>query len=113
MFDAYNIPIFHAEEDIALKAFLKIVINRESSGSNDKLPRARWYSRPVRSDLPVKDLKKYLLSSIPGIGDQLSENLLMNFNTIHKVACASIEELKKVPKIGSKKAQIIYNLFHN
>jgi len=36
----YNTPIIHAESDIAFKAFMRILIKRESSGKNDKLPDA-------------------------------------------------------------------------
>jgi len=109
----YNTPIIHAESDVAFKAFMKILAKRESSGSNDKLPDARWYRKPARADLPIKDRKKYILSSLPYVGDRLAENLLRSFNTISEIACASVEELKKVPKIGKKKADLIYNMFHS
>lgn len=109
----YNTPIFHAEDDLAFKAFIRILTKREISGSNDKLPKATWYRRPKKSDLPVKDLKKFVLSSFPGVGDQLAENLLLHFNTIQGIACASIEELRKVPKIGKKKAYLINKLFQS
>jgi DNA excision repair protein ERCC-4 len=109
----YNTPIIHAESDTAFKAFMKILAKRESSGSNDKLPDARWYKKPARADLPVKDRKKYILSSLPYVGDRLAENLLRSFNTISEIACASVEELQKVPKIGKKKAELIYGTFHS
>ena len=109
----YNTPIIHAESDVAFKAFMKILAKRESSGSNDKLPDARWYKKPARADLPIRDRKKYILSSLPYVGDRLAENLLRSFNTISEIACASVEELQKVPKIGKKKADLIYNMFHS
>ena len=109
----YNTPIIHAESDIAFKAFMKILAKRESSGSNDKLPDARWYKKPARADLPIKDRKKYILSSLPYVGDRLAENLLRSFNTISEIACASVEALQKVPKIGKKKADLIYSMFHS
>lgn len=109
----YNTPIIHAESDIALKAFMRILVKRESCGRNDRLPDAKWYRKPARADLPVKDRKKYVLSSLPYIGERLAENLLLHFNTISEVACASIEELQRVPKIGKKKAELIYRMFHS
>lgn len=108
----YNTPIVHAESDVAFKAFMRILAKRESSGKNDKLPDARWYRKPARTDLPVKDRRKYVLSAIPYIGEQLAENMLSHFDTISHVACASVEELKNVPKIGKKKAELIYSIFH-
>ena len=109
----YNTPIIHAESDTAFKAFMRILITRESDGTNDKLPKARWYRKPVKTDLPVKDRKRYILSSLPYVGERLAENLLSHFNTIAEIACASREELREVPKIGKKKAELIYQIFHS
>lgn len=108
----YNTPIIHAESDTALRAFLRILVQRECNGKNDKLPDAKWYRKPARADLPVKDRKKYILSALPHIGSRLAENLLAHFETISEVAIASVEELQKVPKIGKKKADLIYRIFH-
>lgn len=108
----YNTPIVHAEDEKALKAFMQILVKREHSGKNDKTPSARWYRKPVRSDLPIKDRKRYILSSFPYVGERLAENLLSHFNTIAEIACASKEELQKVPKIGKKKSELIYQMFH-
>ena len=108
----YNIPVIHAESDVAFKAFMRILIQRERNGKNDKLPDARWYRKPAKADLPVKDRKKYILCALPYIGNQLAEYLLAYFETISEVACASVEELQKVQKIGKKKAELIYALFH-
>lgn len=108
----YNTPIVHAESDIAFKAFMRILAKRESAGKNDKLPGSRWYRKPARTSLPIKDRKKYILSALPYIGDRLAENLLLHFKTISEVACASVQELQKVPKIGKKKAELIYTMFH-
>lgn len=108
----YNIPIIHAENNTSFKAFMRILTKRETSGQNDKIPKAKWYRKPVKADLPVKDRKKYILSSLPYIGVRLAENLLLHFNTISEVAHASIKELQKVPGIGKKKAKIIYKMLH-
>ena len=108
----YNTPIIHAEDDVALQSFVKISMKREESGSNDRLPEARWFRKPARADLPKKDRKKYILSAIPQIGPRLAENLLLHFETISSVASASIEELQRVPKIGQKKAKLIHNILH-
>ena len=110
---AYNTPIIHVEDDTAFKAFMRILVKRESAGKNDKLPSARWYMKPVKASLPVKDRKQYILSSLPSIGNRLAENLLTHFDTIFGVACASIKDLQEVPKIGKKKAELIYKMFHS
>jgi ERCC4-type nuclease len=110
---AYNTPIIVVETDLAFHAFMRILVQREAAGKNDKLPSARWYMKPVKADLPVKDRKQYILSSLPYIGNQLAENLLSHFGTISQVACASVADLQQVPRIGKKKAELIYTLFHS
>ncbi len=109
----YNTPIIYAENDTAFKAFLRILAKREALGKNDKVPEARWYMKPQKATLPVKDRKKYILTSLPYIGERLAENLLSQFTTIANIASASVEELEKVPKIGKKKAKLIHKLFNS
>lgn len=108
----YDTPIIFARDNTAIKSFFKTLVRREAEGSNDELPTARWYRKRARAELPVKDRKRYLLSSIPQIGEKLAGNLLEHFKTISAIANASIEDLQKVPKIGTKKAELIYQTFH-
>lgn len=50
------------------------------------------------------------LTTIPGIGNKLSEKLLTDFKSIAAIKKATTEELKK--SIGSSKAEAVYNFFH-
>jgi len=109
----YDTPIIVAENKEALRAFFKTLARREETGLNDKLPTARWYRKRPRVDLPVKDRKRYVLSALPLVGETLAKNLLDHFGTISNIANASVEELQEVPKIGKKKAEIIYEIFHS
>ena len=109
----YNTPIIYAENDTAFQAFFRILAKREATGKNDKAPEARWYMKPQKATLPVKDRKKYILTSLPYIGERLAENLLNQFTTIANIASASVEDLQKVPKIGKKKAKLIHLLFNS
>jgi ERCC4-type nuclease len=52
-----------------------------------------------------------IVGSFPGIGSEISKNLLKNFKTIKNFINADIKELKEVEKIGKKKAQKIMDLF--
>jgi len=109
----YDTPIIVAENKEALRAFFKTLARREETGLNDKLPTARWYRKRPKTELPVKDRKRYVLSALPLIGETLARNLLDHFGTISNIANASIKELQEVPKIGKKKAEIIYEIFHS
>jgi Fanconi anemia group M protein len=53
-----------------------------------------------------------ILSSIPGIGTELSKRLITRFKTIRRVMSASVEELEGIDKIGRKKATRIYDILN-
>jgi len=108
----YETPIVFAENDTALTALLRILVKREESGANDKLPPPRWFRKQAKLELPTKDRKLYVLDSIPLIGESQAKALLDHFGNIENVAKASREELQHVEKIGKKKAELIYDIFH-
>jgi ERCC4-type nuclease len=108
----YETPLIIAEDDLAFASFLRVMMKREERNANEKLPPPRWYRKHVPIDLPVKDMKLYVLDSIPLIGNAQAKVLLEQFGTIEKIATASREELQRIPGIGKKKAEIIYNIFH-
>ncbi|HIH98342.1 MAG TPA: ERCC4-type nuclease [Thermoplasmata archaeon] len=109
----YQIPMIFAENDSALEAFFKILIDREEKQKNESVPKARWYRKPLSKELlPVRDRKQYIVSSIPFIGEKLASNLLERFETIRAIANASQNELEEVDGIGKKRADLIYQILH-
>jgi ERCC4-type nuclease len=106
----YGIPIFFAPDHSRFKSFIRMAIYREISGKNDREMREKWYRES--KNLPSKDNRVYLLSSIPYIGDSIAKNLLRRFGLIANIANASIKELRSVDKIGRKKGKNIFNIFH-
>lgn len=107
----YDTPFVLCENNDAFEAFLRILLERERKGKHDGLPKARWYRKPV-SRLPIKDVKLYLLDTIPMIGDVQAKNLLDYYSSISDIANATKEELMQVPGIGEKRAAKIYETFH-
>ncbi len=71
----------------------------------------RWYRKPA-SRLPIKEVKYYLLDTIPMIGDVHAKNLLDYYGSISNIANATKNELIRVPGIGEKRAEKIYETFH-
>ncbi len=108
----YGIPIFHAEDESALKEFLRILINREREKKNEGEIKMLWSRVQPKRDMSDDEWKIYALSSLPFIGDKIARNLLKKFGNIERIARASIVELKKVEGIGDKKAKRIYRIFH-
>jgi len=107
----YGIPVFFATNDSEMGNFLSTVIKREEAGKNDKGIEARWYREA--KNLPQKDPRIYLLSSLPFVGNKLAKNLLDHFGSVSSIANASVKELEEVKLIGEKKAKLIYQIFHN
>lgn len=107
----YDTPFVLCESDEAFEAFLQILLKREKEGRYDGLPRARWYRKPLYK-LPVKDARLYLLDAIPMIGDVQAKNLLDYYGSIANIAGATKNDLKKVPGIGEKRAEKIYEVLH-
>ena len=60
--------------------------------------------------LTLKEQQEYIISSLPNVGPSLAKELLKKFKTVKKVINAKEDKLKKVEKIGEKKAKNIRNL---
>ncbi len=108
----YGIPVFHAEDDEALREFFRIMMKREEEGKNFGDVERRWFRESPRREMSDEEWKIYILSSLPQVGEKLARNLLKQFGSIENVAKANILELRKVEGIGEKKAKRIYRIFH-
>ena len=108
----YGIPIFHAEDENALKEFLRILVKREKESKNSGEIKKLWARIPPHREMSEEEWRIYVLSSLPFIGETIAKKLLKKFGSIEKIARASIVELKKVEGIGDKKARKIYRIFH-
>jgi DNA excision repair protein ERCC-4 len=108
----YDIPIILAENDDALCHCMRILIQREKQGKNDLLPKSRWFRKHFSPDLPEMDIRRYVLASLPSVGDVLAGNLLDHFGSIAAIANATEKQLQRVEGIGKAKAEKIYQIFH-
>ena len=98
----FRIPIIQTtgEEETAL--FLYTIASREQLDKKVKIS-LRGEKKPMSPKL----LQEYIVTSFPGIGRGIAQNLLSHFKTIKNLVNAEIKELKKVEKIGDKKAKKI------
>ena len=69
------------------------------------------YAITFHRDKRSKHLLHSELDDIPGIGPKTRDLLLKNFKSVKKIKVADIQELTAV--IGSRKAQIVHDYFHN
>lgn len=107
----YHTPVIVCENNFAFDTFLRILVQREAKGRNEGLPKERWYTKSVRN-LPEKNVKQYIIDSIPLVGQTRAKILLESFGSIAGVANSSVEEIAKVPGIGEKRAKQIYGILH-
>ena len=99
---SYNIPIIYSKNVKDTAGILKVIAKREQD------PNFKSFNlRNERKPMTPNELKEYIVESLPGIGRNLSKSLLEQFNSINKIFNADVEELKKVEKIGKKKAENI------
>ena len=108
----YGIPVFHAEDDEALKEFLRILVKRERERKNEGEIERRWFRESPRRGMSEEEWKIYMLSSLPNVGEKLAKKMLERFGSVERIARANIEDLKKVEGIGDKKARKIWRIFH-
>jgi excinuclease ABC subunit C len=59
-----------------------------------------------------KEARQSVLEEIAGIGPIRRRELLQFFGTPEKVQNATVEKLRKVPRMNQKLAQMVYDFFH-
>ncbi len=55
--------------------------------------------------------QQLLVETLPFVGPKLAKKLLEHFGSVQKIACASVNELSEVEKLGDKKAKAIRRVF--
>ncbi len=109
----YRIPLLFFSNNEQLYKFLKILMARNIDRNDHWIFGSRAYNKRSRLGLPLKNNQLFLLCSIPLINYTLSKRLLGDLKSIANIAQASVDELKQVKGIGKKKAEIIFDIFHN
>ena len=66
----------------------------------------------MKKPLSIKEHQEFIIESFPGIGPVLAKSLLHEFKTIKNIVSANEEDLKKIEKIGNKKAKELMDIIH-
>jgi len=103
----YKLPIFFTRNQKETAEFLFNIAKREQLGNGNNILKLRF--EKTRMNFSQRQL--FILESFPDVGPTLAKSILKEFKTIRNVANASIPDLKKVPKLGPKKADKIKYLF--
>ena len=103
----YKIPIFFTKNQKETAEYLYVISKREQLGNGNQNYKVRY----AKSKMNFSKRQIFILESFPDIGPTLAKLILNHFKTIKNIANASVEDLKKVPKLGPKKADKLKYLF--
>ncbi len=104
---SYQIPILYTTNPIDTAELIKTIARREQD-----LEKKDFGVRLDKKPLTTKEQQEFIIESLPYIGPTLAKSLLKEFKTIKKITNAKEEQLKKVDKLGSKKAKEIIRIIN-
>jgi Fanconi anemia group M protein len=98
----FGIPILQTNDGEDTAHMIHYLARREQEERNVEVA-----LRGKRSGLTEKQQQEFLVEGLPLVGPKLAKRLLTKFKSVEGVFTANEGELKKVGKIGDKKANVI------
>jgi len=102
----YCIPVIFTQDPRDTAGFLYAAACQEQLGRKQKIS-----LRGEKKPMLLEERQRYLVESLPHIGPELAERLLLHFGSVDRIVRATAEELRAVPRIGAKKAREIRKVF--
>lgn len=100
-----QVPILFSSSPIETADLLAVIAKREQL-ENKKEVSLRGSVKPRT----ISDAQQFFIEGLPSVGPSLAKALLKEFRTPKAIANASEDDLKKVEKLGNKKAKLIRDL---
>ncbi len=98
----WQIPILLSSSPKETAEIISIIAKREQI-EKSKIVSLRGSHKPKT----LSEQQEYFVEGLPNVGGSLARNLLRHFSSPKKFVNATLDELKKVGKIGEKKAEQI------
>ena len=98
----FRIPIIQTTSEEETAIFLYMIAQREQLDLKKKVS-LRGEKKPYSDKL----LQEYIVTSLPGIGRGIAQNMLKKFKTVERIFTAKEKDLMEVEKVGKKKAKRI------
>ncbi|MFO8016593.1 MAG: DEAD/DEAH box helicase [Candidatus Woesearchaeota archaeon] len=98
---SYGIPVLQTRNMKETASLLAVMAKREQDSTT------KVFDLHPAKPLTLKEQQEYIISSLPGVGLSIAKPLLKEFGSVRKVLNAGEEDLKKVEKVGDKKAREI------
>lgn len=105
---SYGIPILYSKDNNDTAELIMSIAKREQG---DETKDFNMHQEP--KPLTQKELQEYIVQSLPNIGSSLAKSLLKEFKSVKGIFNADVEELRKVEKIGEKKAEDIKKIIES
>jgi Fanconi anemia group M protein len=99
---SYGIPIIQTRTFKETANLLAVIAKREQEETSKN-----FNMHSEKKPMTLKELQEYIVSAFPGVGPGLAKPLLREFKTVKNIVNASEEDMKKIDKIGEKKAREI------
>ena len=107
LYTDYNVQMLRSDGPAGTADMLSRFAQREQSGEK-RLPRVMG----IKKAYSTRQWQMLILGAVPGIGPSLAGRLLSHFGTVRNVANADVDSLTEIDKIGSKKAERIYDILN-
>lgn len=98
----YGVPILQTKTMKETASLIAVMAKREQDETSKD-----FNLHGDRKPMTIKEQQEYIVSAFPGVGAALAKPLLREFKSIKNIVNSSEEDLKKVEKIGEKKAKEI------
>ena len=103
----FQIPVIYTKSVKDTAAVLAVIAKRLEKPS-------RHYSLiPKRKAATLKERQEYIVEALPGVGPTLARSLLKTFGSIKNIFTAREETLRKMERMGEKKAEKIIDTIHH
>ena len=99
---SYGIPIINSKDQRDTAEIIMAIAKREQEDSGKD-----FYPHADKKQSSTKEQQEYLVQALPNVGSVLAKSLLSEFKSVKGIFNADIEELKRIEKIGEKKAEEI------
>lgn len=102
----YGIPVITSNSPQDTASIILTMAKQEQNGLREP---TRKNGRRAFSDA---EYMENVIANVPGIGPKLARLLLKHFGSIEAIASSDLKELRKVDKIGKKKAEGILRILN-
>jgi len=92
----FGIPIILTKDYKETAEFIALLAKRQEKGKQEISLKTKKHA------FTIQEQQQLILESFPGVGPKKAKEILKQFKTLKNFANASIEELKKIPKLGKK-----------